>query len=233
MIKGNDLSQTKRIKVCIVDDDNAYVEAMKEVLSFEPRIWLYGNYSSGYSFLQSLNSPFKADTFLIDICLKDMSGLNCAKEVKKLNPNAHVILITSQHDNKILSEATLIGVDYIEKGTRGEMLINSIITNSNNFKKEQFFSLQSSNEDLNYSKVISLMEDIFSVNQRLTMLSSSQTKVLMLKRKGKTINEISSILGIKPETVRTHMKRALKKLNLPNIWSCINVKNLNQNITKC
>lgn len=114
----------KRIKVCIIDDEELYISAIKQILAADQRIWVYGEYITAQKFIDDFQKPFEPDVCLVDILLPDMSGMECAKIIKARNPNIHVILMTAYPTFETLTESKEIGADYIEKGTRGEILID-------------------------------------------------------------------------------------------------------------
>ncbi|MDH4129828.1 MAG: response regulator transcription factor, partial [Spirochaetota bacterium] len=116
------------IKVCIIDDDESYRLLLKKVLEIDDRIKLYGEYSTGKSFIKDLGSPFKPDVCLVDIYLNDISGIECCKQIKEKKPEVHLIVMTAHPDPQTFVEARKLGADYLQKGTRVEAIINKIIT---------------------------------------------------------------------------------------------------------
>ncbi|MDH5682239.1 MAG: response regulator transcription factor [Spirochaetota bacterium] len=215
----------QRVKVVIIDDDKNYVNILIKFLSCEDKIWLYGHYSSGQSFLQGMNTPFRPDICLLDINLGDMSGVQCAEVVQKRWPGCHIIFMTAFPDPKTISEAKRLNADYIEKGTIGEELLDKLIPSINHEKKEQFISIKNLKEDENHRKDYSqLLMDLSSVQDRVKCLSKTQLKVLQYRKSGVSIDEVAHKLGIKRDTVLTHVKRASQKLQIPNLWDYIDIR---------
>lgn len=218
------MSEKKLIKIWIVEDEEPYQDILKEVLSSDVRIKMYGEFTSGEDFLKFLNSPFRADVCLIDIKLKGkLSGLDCAKKVKEIDPGIHVILITAYPTPQILIEAKQIQADLIEKGSVGESLIDKIVTS---VKKEDshFFSLKHDLKDNNKDYIYILAEEIEKSRSRIEDLTDKQKKVLKLKQHGKTYKEIAQVLDMNEHTVRSHIERALKKLDLPNVLKFLKIE---------
>ena len=89
--------------------------------SFDPdyaedeRICIYSEYDSGTAFIKGLNSPFKPDVCLIDVVLKDISGIEYGKRIKEKKPDIHTVIMTAYPDAESFSEARKIGADYVEK----------------------------------------------------------------------------------------------------------------------
>ena len=78
-------------RVLIVEDDAAVLEAVQLMIS------------NHYSLLTATNGEeavrlyktFKPDIVLMDIAMPGMDGVEAAKEIKKLDPNAKIIGITA------------------------------------------------------------------------------------------------------------------------------------------
>ncbi|MDH4128560.1 MAG: response regulator transcription factor [Spirochaetota bacterium] len=207
------------IKVSIIDDNKSFRDSLKLILEENPKILIHGEYESGRSFIDSLKSPFQPDVCLIDVILNDMSGLECAKRIKTLKPGIHIVIMTSYPDSASFSEARKLNADYIEKGQRSSDLIKEIIISSVPSNKEKIISLQSeSNLKLGH---IDFLNKLDTLEKQLSELSNAQLKVLKLRKEGKSIKEIAEILNVEQGTVYTHLRRALKKLDIPNLLDII------------
>ena len=203
------------IKVCIVDDDKSYRNSLKKIFEEDNRISISAEYESGNDFIKSLNSPFLPDVCLIDVVLKDTSGIECLKKIKSITNDIHVIIMTAYPDLKTFSEVIQLGADYIEKGIRIESIIHKIVTVFNENQSEFIYSLKKDNTDnLDF---IGLAIEMKNAKKRMEQLSPSQYEILTMKIDGKSIKEIAEILNISPNTVQKQMNRIYKKLNLPNL----------------
>ncbi len=117
-----------RIKVSIIDDSKSYRNSLRNMLEVDQRICICDEYDSGTAFINTLDSNFHPDVCLIDVVLKDMSGIECAKKVIEKDLNIHIVIMTACPNTESFSEARKIGADYIEKGPRFEAIIEHIIT---------------------------------------------------------------------------------------------------------
>jgi len=212
-------SEESRIKVTIVDDNKSYLDSLKKILEEDERIGIYSEYNSGNAFIKSLDSPFKPDICLIDVVLKDISGIECDKRIKEKTQDIQIVIMTAYPDAESFSEARKIGADYVEKGPRLEALIDQIITTSVPGRREKVISLKS-NGKLKISH-LDLLNKLDALEKRSLELSANQIKVIKLKKSGKSVKEIAKIMGVEPGTVHTHLKRALKKLDLPDLLDYI------------
>ena len=203
------------INVSIVDDDRSYRNSLKKIFEEDKRISIFSEYDSGKSFIESLNSPFLPDICLIDIVLKDISGIDCLEKVKALKKNIHVIIMTAYPDLNTFTKAMQLGADYIEKGVRIESIIDKIVSAYNDRYSEYFYSIKAKNlENLNF---MGLAIEMANAKKRMKLLSPSQNKILSLKLEGKQVKEIAEILEISPNTVQKQINRIYNKLDLPNL----------------
>lgn len=202
------------IKVNILDDDRSYREALKDLLLENKSIRIYGEYSAGVPFLTDLeHTPFKPDVCLIDYMLPDISGIDCCKRIKELGLNIHLILMTAHPCFETISSAEELGLDYIEKGTLGEILIEKIVSSTDDIRSDRFLSLKQEDKQINNSLFYELKE----IQKRVGTLSRTQRMVLKKRQENKTLKEIALDMKISVQTVKTHLDRASKKLNLPDI----------------
>ncbi len=207
-----------RIKVSIIDDDKFSRDYLKDLLLLDERIRVYGEYFEANQFMTELeNSPFLPDVCLIDIYLADnVSGIDCAKKIKEMYPDIHIILMTANATPKTIAEASKINADYIEKGTIGEALINKIITEKEVKTKGRIVSFDSKADYL--KKGYPLLRKLEEIQNNVKELSDNQKLVIKLKRQQKkSLPEIAEIMKIEETTVRSHLERASKKLNLPDL----------------
>ncbi len=203
------------ISVCIIDDNKSYSNSLKIILEQDNRIRIHSEYSTGYSFIDSLKSPFQPDVCLIDVILNDLSGIECAKRVKEKHPDIHIVVMTSYPDAKNFAAARDLGADYIEKGPRAEAFLNKIITTAVASKTERLISLQM--DDYLKFEHLDLISELEKAKNRLSLLTESQLSALKLRISGKSEKEIAEILKVNPGTAHTHVWRALEKLQLPDL----------------
>jgi len=79
------------LRVLIVDDDEGIRETMDDILSLEG----YEVDQAGSGIVAIYKCQRQAyDIILLDICMPEMNGLETLREIKKLDPDVRVIMIT-------------------------------------------------------------------------------------------------------------------------------------------
>jgi DNA-binding NtrC family response regulator len=120
-------------RIFIVEDDVFYANLLKkEIVKNE-----IGNvevFQSGESFLDNL---FKMpDIVLLDHNLDTMVGTDILKNIKSVNPNIHVILISAQEKLQVAVTSLKYGAyDYVEKNDYAFSRIKALIKRITKFNK--------------------------------------------------------------------------------------------------
>jgi DNA-binding NtrC family response regulator len=100
-------------KILVVDDEIQVVRLLQEFLT-----------SKGYRVYTALNSAealanvreMKPRIVLLDIMMPGMGGIDTLKEIKKIDPDIAVIMVTAVIDEELANRAVKLGAyDYITK----------------------------------------------------------------------------------------------------------------------
>jgi len=100
-------------KVLVVDDEGAVCDLLNDFLTLKG----YEVYtaSDGYTAINKAKEV-SPHLVLLDIVMPGISGIKVLKEIKKLNPQTEVIMITAVPDQGIITESIDVGAyDYIRK----------------------------------------------------------------------------------------------------------------------
>ena len=118
--------------ILVVDDEPSIVQSLSGLLNDEGfEVTSAGN---GYEALQQIESNVP-DLVLLDIWMPGIDGLETLKEIKKSNPNVHVIMITGHGNIETAVQATKLGAyDFIEKPLNIERVMVAI-NNALNFRR--------------------------------------------------------------------------------------------------
>ncbi|MBW2468336.1 MAG: sigma-54-dependent Fis family transcriptional regulator [Deltaproteobacteria bacterium] len=118
--------------VLIVDDEQSIVQSLSGLLLDEG--FEVSTAVNGYDALQAIESE-SPDLVLLDIWMPGMDGIETLKEIKKINPQIQVIIITGHGTIETAVKATKLGAfDLVEKPLSIDKIILSI-NNALNFKR--------------------------------------------------------------------------------------------------
>ncbi|MFV0593556.1 MAG: sigma-54-dependent transcriptional regulator [Draconibacterium sp.] len=122
---------SKTFKIFVVEDDEWYNRLLVHNLSLNPDYEIR-SFPDGKSCLEQLHQ--QPDVITLDYRLPDMKGLEVLKQVKEINEDIQVILISEQEDIEVVVELLKHGAyDYIVKSKDiRERLLNTV----SNIRKE-------------------------------------------------------------------------------------------------
>lgn len=127
----------KAFKIFVVEDDEWYNRLLVHTLSLNPDYEIQ-SFTTGKDCLANLHQ--EPDVVTLDYRLPDMKGLDVLKQIKEINDDVQIILISEQDDIEVVVTLLQSGAfDYIVKSKDiRERLLNTVnnIRQGSNLKKE-------------------------------------------------------------------------------------------------
>jgi DNA-binding NarL/FixJ family response regulator len=207
------------IKLFVVDDHPIFIDGITGLLKDTPGFEIIGTAVNGKELLDKMASNMP-DIILMDINMPEMDGIEATKEIKRIYPDVKVIMLTMFNDIRFIKELLEIGAKgYILKNIRREDLIKAIQTVSSgkpfldSAVQEKVISSMSAaeEEDIDDKEADAMVQNI----------TSRELEILQLIALGLTSQDISKKLYISKNTVETHRKNLLAKLNVKNTASLL------------
>jgi two-component system, NarL family, invasion response regulator UvrY len=194
------------IKVLIVDDHAILREGMRKIIQCEPEIEVAGSVSSASEAINHLSST-PVDVVILDISMPGRSGLDVIKDIKKIQPDAAILMLSMYSEERFAVRALKTGASgYLTKDMATEELITAIRVIHNGRKYIT--------PALAETMANSFQEDTETTPHE--SLSDREFEVMRMIAAGKSIHEIAEILSLSSRTVSTYRTRILQKMNLPN-----------------
>jgi len=199
---------TDKIKVYLADDHQMLIEGMKAVLNTYLDFEIVGFSLNGVNLIEKVLAT-NADVLIMDISMPEKDGLAVLRELSQFpNITFKIIVLSSYDDLKLVREVMQLGArGYLTKQCVGENIIESILEVQNDeeyfckiIRDKIFEAFTKSHTEINLDENISLTE-----REQVIL------KLIALEYSGK---EISEKLFISVNTVETHRKNLLKKLNV-------------------
>jgi DNA-binding NarL/FixJ family response regulator len=184
---------------CIVADDHpAMVEAVAEMLT-ESGLSVVGRARDGEDALAKIEAR-QPDVALIDVRMPRLGGVDVARRAAASAPNTAIILYTAYGDRALLTEA-------LDAGARGFVLKEAPLTDL--ARAVQLVADGGTYVD----PVLASFLASSRTTEKLRTLTQRERDVLRLLADGHSNEEIGKRLFISPETVRTHVRKAMAKLD--------------------
>jgi DNA-binding NarL/FixJ family response regulator len=190
--------EAKRITCVVADDHPAMVEAVAEVLT-EHGVQVVGRVRDGEHALSALKE-LGPDVAVVDVRMPRVSGIELARQAGRAAPGTSIILYTAYGDRALITEA-------IDAGVRGFVLKEAPL--SDLVRAVELVASGGTYVDPVLAGVLATAE----VTGKVPALTQREREVLRLLADGLSNEEIGKRLFISPETVRTHVRKAMKKLD--------------------
>jgi len=188
------------INVLIADDHAILRSGLKMLINSAGGINVSGEAGTGREAVESFKR-LSPDIVILDITLPEMSGLEAAREIKKIDPAAKILILTMHDNADYVREFIRIGVaGYIVKKSADSELINAIRAIS---RGDMFI-------DPSLTKALLAGSPERGQNR----LSLREEEVLRLLVKGYLGKEVAARLKISVKTVETYRSRITEKLGL-------------------
>ncbi len=203
--------QNKTINILIADDHALFRQGLRRILESLKWISIVGEASDGNEAVQ-LARETNPDIILMDVSMPHLNGLEATQRIKRILPDTGVILLTMYEDNFLQEDGMRIGASgYLPKKSVDRELFDAIAKVSSGDK--YFYPFSQISRDTEHPLPASVIS--------YESLSAREKEVLRLLAGGMTNKNISEHLCISINTVETHRKKIMKKLNLHNLSDII------------
>jgi two-component system, NarL family, response regulator LiaR len=199
------MSSTIRI---LISDDHAIVrEGLRALLATEPGMELVGEAPDGATAVDLARS-LKPDVILLDMIMPRLDGLEAIGEIKRENPDARILILTSfAEDEKVFPAIKAGALGYLLKDSSPQELLQAI---------RHVYRGESSLHPTIARKLIRELSQPPTLPPTVDPLTEREVEVLRLVAQGLTNDEIAGRLYLSERTVRTHVSHILDKLHLAN-----------------
>jgi len=197
------------IKVVIADDHKLFRQGLIGLMrTREDIVEVIGEASTGVEAIQ-LAEQLHPNVILMDSYMPEMDGLQAAKEIRTRFPEIAIVILTSPERDGHLYEAVQLGVSgYLLKSLDATELFELLV----GVVKGETAMTRTLAGKLLKAVANSIAED----KKGEDTLTERELFVLRLVASGATNQDIAEKLSISINTVKSHLKNILSKLQLEN-----------------
>lgn len=196
----------QKIKLFIADDHQILLDGLLMMLKDEKNIQVVSTASNGEEVLQKLPA-LEVDVLLMDIQMPIMDGYSAAKIIAEKYKHIKIIILSMHNERVYIERMYSAGIaGYLLKSAGKEEIINAIEKVQ---KGEKYFSSEITSTILSHG-----------TNKSTSITSSELTKrekeILALIASGLTNPVIAEQLFLSTDTIKTHRKNIMRKLDVNN-----------------
>ena len=189
--------------ILIYEDNTSLRESLNTLLTLSQNYTVLGAFEECSKVSEQVQQ-YKPEVILMDIDLPGINGIEAVKQVRKIDKQVQIIMLTVFDDNNHVYDALYAGANgYLLKKYISDKLVNSI---------EEVLQGGAPMSPSIARMVISHMHESTAGNDY--QLTAREKEILQSLSKGNSFKLIAAELGISHETVRTHIKHIYDKLHV-------------------
>lgn len=200
----------EKIKIHLADDHKVLIDGMLSMLKTNTKFEVVGFSLNGENLYEEIQNN-KADILVMDINMPIKDGIDVLREFSLKGFCCKVIILSSYDDVKIIKEVLKLGANgYLSKQSAGENIIEAINAVASG---EEYFS-QSIRDRIfqSFSKIP--QQSYINEAMPLSTITERELEILRLITLEYSGTQIGDELNISSNTVETHRKNLIKKLNV-------------------
>ena len=199
------------MRIILVDDHHLFGQSLYSLLIQMPDVQDITVFKRGQEVLDFLKNN-EADVVLSDLQMPEMNGIELTTKIHERFPEVRVLILTIDDEPYKIRQAIAAGASgYLLKDTDRTELEEAI---RKLYQKLPYYSEK-------VLKIITTNNDNKLINSELSQISSREIEVLKLIAMEFSTNEIADKLFVSVNTIESHRKSLMKKLDVKNVVGLI------------
>jgi DNA-binding NarL/FixJ family response regulator len=205
------LGENEPITLLICDDHRTLTDALSMVVERDPELRLVGPAVADADRAVELAREHRPDVVLMDVEFKvGMSGIDATRRIKKESPTTKVVIMTAHDDERLLVEAVEAGASgFLGKDEPADQVLAAVKAAA-----EGEVLIDPGMLARLLHQVTREREEQREVRARFATLSEREREILHHVARGERNDAIAAALFISPQTVQTHVRNVLGKLEV-------------------
>jgi len=197
------MSESRTIKVLLVDDHNVVREGLRRILDMDSTIEVVGEARSGEEAVAKAVS-LSPDVIVMDLKMPGMDGIAATREIRQKLPNVNVLVLTLYAED-FVKQAVEAGVSgYLLKDSDTEQIIQGV--------HQVYEGLSPIAPSLTRDLVTEFAK--LSKSSRSSVLTPRQVEILKLIAEGESGKTIGERLFLSTSTVKREVRHVFDKLGV-------------------
>ncbi len=200
------MSSANSISILVADDHFVVREGLRSILRREADFTVVGEASNGIEAVKA-HAGLRPDVTIMDLRMPVCGGVEAIRQIRAENPSARILVLSNFEGDEDIHAALSAGaMGYLLKHSSGDQLtpaIRSLMQGKRWIPREVAEHLAS--------------------RERGEVLSEREREIVRLLVLGESNKEIASTLGITEQTVKSHVKNILAKLQVRDRTEAVTV----------
>ncbi len=202
----------EKVRILLVEDHHIVRQGIRQLLKLHDNYDVVGDAGDGASAIEQ-TKKLLPDLVVLDISIPKINGIEAAKQIRLIDPDIKIIVLTMYEAKEIITRMLDIGVSaYLNKESTDTDLVAAIEAT---MRGQMFFSPSVSK--VLAEKVTNKTSDICTseANKEIyDKLTGREKTILYMVAEGYCSKEIAKHLSISINTVNNHRANIMKKLNI-------------------
>lgn len=183
------------IRIVVVDDHFIVREGLRSLIERQPDFIFAGQAANGAEAIQ-VHEELKPDIMIIDLGLPVLSGVEAIRAIRDATPDARILVLSNFEGDEDIHASFEAGASgYILKHRSGEQIVPAIRAL---MEGKQWIPEEIARQ--------------LKARKFVETLTLREREIVLCIAKGEANKQISTSLGISEETVKSHVKNILGKL---------------------
>ena len=196
----------KKLKILLADDHEMLREGIHAYLKDQEDLQVIGEAANGQEVLKRLSKPPRPEMVIMDINMPKLDGIDATVAIKKRYPNTKVLILSMHNRAEFIKKLIEAGADgYILKNSGRRELLKAVRQIA---EGERYFSEEIVRTGFN--------EAYFGNVTNQAELTKREKQVVKLIANGLSSDDIARELNITRNTVDSHRKKIIIKINARN-----------------
>ncbi len=202
----------EKVRILLVEDHHIVRQGIKQLLKLHENYDVVDEAGDGVSAIAKIKKLLP-DVVVLDISISKINGIETAKQIRAIDPDIKIIVLTMYEAKELITRMLDIGVSaYLNKESTDTDLVAAIEAT---MKGQVFFSPSVSK--IMVEKITNKISDIGipETNKEIyDKLTDREKTILYMVAEGYCSKEIAKHLSISINTVNNHRANIMKKLNI-------------------
>ena len=202
----------EKVRILLVEDHHIVRQGIKQLLKLHENYDVVDEAGDGVSAIEK-TKKLLPDVVVLDISIPKINGIETAKQIRAIDPDIKIIVLTMYEAKELITRMLDIGVSaYLNKESTDTDLVAAIEAT---MKGQVFFSPSVSK--IMVEKITNKISDIGipETNKEIyDKLTDREKTILYMVAEGYCSKEIAKHLSISTNTVNNHRANIMKKLNI-------------------